>query len=110
MEILAQGFVAFGAGAQGYRVSRDACRVLHGFFLSFLSHGAEGQERLKNWDDPSHSSEMLDMVFVLGRLAAQIACEGGQVAIHEQHVRAALDRMSHHSSAQKDTGHRCELT
>lgn len=109
MEILAQGFVAFGAGAQGYRVSRDACRVLHGYFLSFLTHSSDGEERLKHWDDPGHSSELLDMVFVLGRISAQIASEQGEIAIHDPHVRAGLDRVRQHHASKNDV-HRCEVT
>jgi hypothetical protein len=109
MEILAQGFVAFGAGAQGYRVSRDACRVLHGYFLSFLTHSIGSEERLKHWDDPGHSSELLDMVFVVGKLSAQIAAEAGDTAIHDQHVRMSVDKIQRSPRHEKNAGI-CDIT
>jgi hypothetical protein len=93
MEILAQGFVAFGAGSQGYRVSRDACQLLIKYFLAFVAETPEGDLRVKNWDDANYGAEMLDRVVVLGRIAADLALTAGHSAVRLAEVEKAIERV-----------------
>ena len=93
LEIVDQGFVAFGAGCQGYRVTREACGVLHGYFRKFVEGTPEAELRVQHWGEPNNGSQMLDRTVVLGRLAAHIACLKGHVAVHPDDVLEAIGKL-----------------
>jgi hypothetical protein len=93
MEIICQGFVAFGAGTQGYRISRHACTTVLRHYQEIVGFGKDEEEVISNWERQDYGPLLLDWATAFGRLAAHIACDGGSTTIEVEHVEAAFARI-----------------
>lgn len=95
--ILHQCFIAVGQGIGCYRVSRKACTAIQAYCLAYLQDprpGAGkgktlGQERVEQWSGAEYGPQALERLRVIGKRAAQQACEQGHTVVQPGHFKAA---------------------
>ncbi len=81
----AQCLIAFGRGAGNLDISADAVRQLLRFYRPIIAH------HWPNW--AKESGSMLGMAEAIGRLAAHVAVDAGNLLIEPDSVSAATRRI-----------------
>lgn len=87
-DILGQMLVAFGAGAQGMRVTR---RAIAAFRARYSREWFERRQIGPNWD--TNGVQILERVKAIGRAAAAQATNAGQTKVDADDLHATAKRV-----------------
>ena len=88
--LIGQFCFAFGAGAGRVRVHRETIRQLQARYRPYLSANMETAEGRDSWSTAKY--HLLDYVTAMGRYAACLALEGGDMTILPEHFELAAHR------------------
>jgi hypothetical protein len=88
--ILGQFCYAFGAGAGRLRIDRETIRCLQARYRPYLLRNLERETGRRAWADARH--HLLEYLAAMGRYAASLALQGGEMTILPAHFDAAANR------------------
>ena len=88
--IVGQFCYAFGAGAGRLRVDRETISCLQARYRPYLSRNLERETGRRAWADAKH--HLLEYLNAMGRYAASLALQGGDMTILPGHFEAAANR------------------
>jgi hypothetical protein len=88
--VLGQFCYAFGAGAGGMRVHRETIGVLQQRYRPYLAANLASEDGRQSWKTAKY--HLLDYLSIMGKYAAALALESGDMTILPEHVEAAAQR------------------
>lgn len=88
--LLGQFCYAFGAGANGVRIHSDTIRELQARYRPYLTANLDTEKGKEDWDKAKY--HLLDYVRSMGRYAAALALDSGDMTILPEHFHTAAQR------------------
>ncbi len=88
--LLGQFCYAFGAGAGGVRVHRQTIGTLQARYRPYLTANLSTADGRESWSTAKY--HLLYYVSMMGRYAASLALESGDMSIRPEHFTIAADR------------------
>ena len=91
--IVGQFCYAFGAGAGRLRVQRETIETLQARYRPYLRANLQSDGGRKAWGDAK--IHLLEYVTAMGRYAASLALQSGEMTILPEHFEVAAKRFEH---------------
>jgi hypothetical protein len=91
--IVGQFCFAFGAGAGPLRIQRQTIETLQARYRPYLLANLETESGRRAWSDAKF--HLLEYVTAMGRYAASLALQAGEMTILPEHFEVAAKRFEH---------------